>query len=57
MPDLSKTPLHKLPHDQLSARLKSLTNVRLVEADEFESGTGWKLDLDPFPGWETAPTW
>ena len=57
MPDLSKTPLHALPQDQLIARLKSLTNVRLVAADEAESGSGWKLDLDPFPGWQTAPAW
>ena len=26
MPDLSKPPLHTLPHDQLVAKLKSLTN-------------------------------
>lgn len=22
-----------------------------------ESATGWKLTHDPFPGWETVPTW
>jgi WD40 repeat protein len=57
LPDPLKTPLHKLPHDELITKLKSLTNVRLVEADDAESSTGWKLDLDPFPGWATVPTW
>jgi WD40 repeat protein len=57
LPDPAKTPLHELPHDELISKLRSLTNVRLVEADDAESSTGWKLDLDPFPGWEEVPTW
>ena len=55
MPDLSKPPLHTLPHDELIAKLKTLTNRRVVRDDE--SSTGWKSSLDPFPGWETVPTW
>ena len=55
MPDLSKPPLHSLPHDELIAKLKTLTNLRVVRDEE--SATGWKLTHDPFPGWETVPTW
>ena len=55
MPDLSKPPLHTLPHDQLIAKLKTLTNVRVVRDED--SSTGWKLTHDPFPGWETVPEW
>ena len=55
MPDLSKPPLHTLPREELIAKLKSLTNVRVVRDEE--SATGWTLTHDPFPGWETVPTW
>ena len=55
MPDLSEPPLHTLPREELIARLKTLTNIRVVR----DEGTaiGWKLSHDPFPGWETVPTW
>ncbi len=55
MPDLSKPPLHTLPRDELLAKLRSLTNLRAVK--DPGATTGWKLVLDPFPGWETVPTW
>ena len=55
MPDLSKPPLHTLPREELIAKLKTLTNLRVVR--DSESATGWKLTHDPFPGWETVPTW
>jgi len=55
MPDLSKPPLHTLPREELIAKLKALTNLRVVR--DPESATGWKLTHDPFPGWETVPTW
>jgi len=55
MPDLSKPPLHILPHDELLSKLKSLTNLRVVRDED--SATGWKLTHGPFPGWETVPTW
>jgi WD40 repeat protein len=54
MPDLSKPPLHTLPHDELVAKLKSLTNLRAVR--DHASSTGWKIDLGPFPGWKNLPT-
>ena len=55
MPDLSKPPLHTLPHDELLAKLKSLTNLRAVR--DPSSDTGWKIEIGPFPGWKDVPTW
>ncbi len=55
MPDLSKPPLHTLPREELIAKLKTLTNLRVVR--DPDSPTGWTLTHDPFPGWETVPTW
>jgi hypothetical protein len=55
MPDLSKPPLHTLPHDELIAKLHSLTNLRAVR--DPESSTGWTIELGPFPGWRDVPTW
>jgi WD40 repeat protein len=55
MPDLSKAPLHTLPHDELVAKLKSLTNLRAVR--DAKSATGWSIELGLFPGWKNLPTW
>ena len=55
MPDLSKSPLHTLPHGQLVAKLKSLTNLRAVR--DPGSSTGWTTDVGPFPGWKDVPSW
>jgi len=55
MPDLSKPPLQTLPHSELLARLKSLTNLRAVR--DPSSDTGWKIEIGPFPGWKDVPTW
>ena len=55
MPDMSTPPLYTVPHDQLLAKLDALTNLRLVR--DPSSSTGWSLEVGPFPGWETAPTW
>jgi DNA-binding winged helix-turn-helix (wHTH) protein/WD40 repeat protein len=55
MPDLSKPPLHTLPHDELIAKLHSLTNLRAVR--DPASDTGWTIELGPFPGWREIPTW
>jgi len=55
MPDLSKPPLHTLPREELIAKLKTLTNLRVVRDEE--SSAGWKVEIGPFPGWETVPTW
>ncbi|MBZ5590524.1 MAG: hypothetical protein LAO05_18395, partial [Acidobacteriia bacterium] len=55
MPDLSKPPLHTLPHEELLAKLKSLTNLRAVRNPS--SDTGWKIEVGPFPGWTKVPQW
>jgi WD40 repeat protein len=55
MPDLSKPPFHTLPHHELIAKLKALTNLRAVPDDD--SSTGWTIEVGPFPGWESTPEW
>jgi WD40 repeat protein len=55
MPDLSKPPLHTLPHSELLAKLKSLTNLRAVR--DPSSDTGWTIEIGPFPGWSNVPEW
>jgi WD40 repeat protein len=55
MPDVTKLPLHTLPHAELLARLDALTNLRVVR--DSTAATGWKLDVGPFPGWKDVPTW
>jgi len=55
MPDLTQPPLHALSHDELLAKLDTLTNLRVVR--DPASSTGWKLDIGPFQGWKDMPTW
>jgi hypothetical protein len=54
-PDLSRPPFHTLPHAELMARLRALTNLEVIE-DEV-APTGYKLEIGPFPGWKDVPTW
>jgi WD40 repeat protein len=55
MPDVSKPALHTLPHDELIARLKTFTNLRVVRDEA--SPDEWKVEPAPFPGWEEVSTW
>jgi WD40 repeat protein len=55
VPDLTRPPLHALPHDELMARLDALTNLRVVP--DASTLSGWKLDVGPFPGWKDVPGW
>jgi len=55
MPDLDKPPLHALPHEELIAKLKSLTNLRAIR--DPAAPNGWKIELNRFPGWKDVPTW
>jgi hypothetical protein len=32
-----------------------LDDLRVVRGEG--SATGWKIEVGPFPGWETVPTW
>jgi WD40 repeat protein len=48
-------PLHTLAYDALLAKLRSLTNLRVVP--DPASATGYKLEPGPFPGWARAPEW
>jgi WD40 repeat protein len=49
------TPLHTLPYDELLAKLRSLTNLRIVS--DPGSATGYKVEPGPFPGWAKFPEW
>lgn len=51
----SKPSLDTLPHDELLAKLRSLTNLRAVR--DPASDTAWKIDIGPFPGWANVPEW
>jgi WD40 repeat protein len=53
MPD--GQPLHTLPYDELLDRLRALTNIRAVEDET--SSTGYRLEIERFPGWESTPEW
>jgi serine/threonine protein kinase len=35
--------------------LHELTNLRVV--DDAQSSSGYRLEVGPFPGWQTSPTW
>jgi WD40 repeat protein len=47
-------PFHTLTHDELLAKLRALTNLRVVPD---APATAYKIRPDPFPGWATVPTW
>jgi WD40 repeat protein len=49
------TPFHILPYEEILDRLRSVTNVRVVEDEA--SSTGYSIDYAPFPGWEKVPEW
>jgi WD40 repeat protein len=55
VPNLDEPPLHTLPHDELLAKLRSLTNLRAVR--DPEAPNGWSIALDDFPGWKEVPEW
>jgi WD40 repeat protein len=55
MPDLAVTPLNALPHPELLARLRSLTNLRVHRDPEAPESS--VVHAGPFPGWETTPSW
>jgi WD40 repeat protein len=55
MPDVTQPPFHTLPYDELMAKLRAHTNLEVVE--DKASPTGYKLEVGPFPGWETVPIW
>jgi len=56
MPDLSQPPIHELPYRDFLAKLKSLTNLRVVPDPEIP-GSQFVSAAAPFPGWETVPSW
>lgn len=48
-------PFHTLPYQEILARLRSFTNLRVVRDATY--GEGYRLEAGPFPGWKTIPRW
>jgi serine/threonine protein kinase/WD40 repeat protein len=48
-------PFHTLAYDELLARLRSFTNLRVVPDEENE--TGYRVEAGPSPGWAVLPEW
>ena len=46
-------PFQTLPREELLARLRALTNYRVVE--DRASPSGYRLDVEPFAGWKREP--
>jgi len=55
MPDLTKPPLHTVPARELLAKLYKMTNLRVVE--DPDSDSGYDVEPGPFQGWAQPPTW
>ena len=53
MPDVSSPPLHTLSYDELLAKLRSFTNLRVVP--DPDSTTGYALEHGTFEGWDAMP--
>jgi WD40 repeat protein len=49
------TPFHTLPYAEILERIRSMTNLRVVPDES--SGTGYRVEIGPFPGWKNLPTW
>jgi WD40 repeat protein len=48
-------PFHTLPYEEILARLRSFTNLRVVHDEGAE--TGYRVEPGPFPGWAALPEW
>jgi hypothetical protein len=48
-------PFHTLPYEELLDRLRAVTNLRVVPDEE--SASGYRIEIDPFPGWAEVPEW
>jgi len=55
MPDVTQPPLHTLPYEELLAKLRSLTNLRVIP--DTSSPTGYTTKAEEFRGWREAPRW
>jgi WD40 repeat protein len=55
MPDLATQPLETLPRSELIQSLEGRTNLRVVQDEA--SPSGWKLEVEPLPGWQAVPAW
>jgi WD40 repeat protein len=57
LPDLTKPPLHTLPYKELMAKLKALTNLRVLPDEESHTGYTFEPDFTAYRGWAEVPEW
>ncbi|MGH9322993.1 MAG: hypothetical protein ACRD21_04390 [Vicinamibacteria bacterium] len=48
-------PFHTLPYEGILERIRASTNLRVVPDES--SDTGYRVEIGPFPGWKTLPSW
>lgn len=48
-------PLHTLPHEELVAKLRAQTNLRV--APDATAATGYTVKMGPLPAWAEPPVW
>jgi len=51
VPALGRPPFHTLQRDELLAKLRALTHLRVVSAP----GSGYRVEAGLFPGWAKSP--
>lgn len=52
---LGAGPFHRLPYREIVRRVRSVSNVRVVE--DAASSTGYGLDGSTFARWDMTPRW
>jgi WD40 repeat protein len=57
MPDLTRKPLHTLPLKRFLAKLKALTNLRVVPDEDDYTGYTIEVDESAYRGWAEVPEW
>jgi WD40 repeat protein/DNA-binding winged helix-turn-helix (wHTH) protein len=48
-------PFHTLPYEEILKRIRGLTNLRVVPDES--AGSGYRVEVGPFPGWKSLPRW
>jgi WD40 repeat protein len=49
------TPFQTLSYEEILKRVHAFTNLRIVPDES--SDMGYRVEVGPFPGWKTIPTW
>jgi WD40 repeat protein len=49
------TAFQTLSYEEILERVRASTNLRIVPDES--SDTGYRMEIGPFPGWKTLPSW